>query len=356
MLELLVVHRTRCHRAIRAGRLHHLQRLGLHARMRLAKSRRDDGHAQFVAQCIVVHGARDHGRRFRGKRLDHVHHVVHLLQLKQRFARRDIDQHAARIGNVDVFEQRTRDSLLRRHARAIGAGGLRRTHHRHAGFGHHGLHIREIDVDHAGTADDLRDTGDRAMQHVVGGAKRFVERHLVAEHLHQLVVRDHDQRIHVLRQRFQALLRDSLPLALERERLGNHGNREDAEFARDFRHYRRRPGAGAAAHARCQEQHVRTADQVDDALAVFQRRVTSDLRIGTGTQSLGDFRAQLQLRARLRALQRLHVRIGADELHAFDPVRDHVVDRVAPAAAHADHLDYRFLRRNFHDFKHSCLL
>ena len=160
----------------------------------------------------------------------------------------------------------------------------------------------------------------------------------------------------MLRQRVEPFLRDSLALALERERLGHHRDRQDAQLARDLRDHRRRARAGAAAHARGEEQHVGAADQLDDALAVLQRGLAPDLRIGARAQPLGDLDAELQLRARLSALQRLHIGVGADELDAFHPVGDHVIDGIAAAAAHPDHLDYRFLRRNFHDFKHSCLL
>ena len=34
------------------------------------------------------------------------------------------------------------------------------------------------------------------------------------------------------------------------------------------------------------------------------------------------------------------IRIGSDELNALGAVRDHVLDGVAAAAAHADHLDH----------------
>ena len=54
---------------------------------------------------------------------------------------------------------------------------------------------------------------------------------------------------------------------------------------------------------------------------------------------------ELQLRARGRALQRLRIGVGADELHARQPAVDHVLDRVAAAAAHADDLDDRAVVR-----------
>ena len=68
------------------------------------------------------------------------------------------------------------------------------------------------------------------------------------------------------------------------------------------------------------------------------------------------FGAELQLDLRLIALQRLRVGVRDDELHALHALRDHVVDRVAAAAAHADHLDDRFLRLCIDEFDHLHLL
>ena len=48
---------------------------------------------------------------------------------------------------------------------------------------------------------------------------------------------------------------------------------------------------------------------------------------------------------RARALERLRVGVGADEVDAGQPAADHVLDRVAAAAAHADDLDDRAVLR-----------
>src|SRR4051794_1074634 len=44
---------------------------------------------------------------------------------------------------------------------------------------------------------------------------------------------------------------------------------------------------------------------------------------------------------RRRAVERLRIGVGAYEVDALDAFLDHVLDRVAAAAAHADHLDLR---------------
>ena len=76
-------------------------------------------------QLIVEHGSDDHRGALGGERADRVHHLVHLLHLQRALARRDVHQHAARVADVDVLEQRARDRLLGRHARAVEPGGAR---------------------------------------------------------------------------------------------------------------------------------------------------------------------------------------------------------------------------------------
>jgi hypothetical protein len=194
------------------------------------------------------------------------------------------------------------------------------------------------------------------MQHVVGRLERFVERNLRAQHRHQLVVRNHDQRIDVLGERIEPFLGDALALAFERERLRHHGNGQDAELFRHFGDYRRRARSSPASHARGEEEHVRAADQLGDALAVFHRGLAPDLGVGSGTETLGDVAAELELDPGLVALERLGVGVRDDELHALHPLRDHVIDRVATTAAHADHLDDRFLGLCIDQFYHLNLL
>src|SRR5262249_27974681 len=124
------------------------------------------------------------------------------------------------------------------------------------------------------------------------------------------------------------------------ERLGYNCNRQDAELLRDLRDDRRRAGAGAAAHAGRDEQHVGAFDHLDDAIAVFHRCLTPDLRVGARAESLGDVAADLQAHLHLRVLERLRIGVDANEIYAFDPSGDHVRDRVAAAATDPDHFDY----------------
>src|SRR5580698_7695943 len=109
---------------------------------------------------------------------------------------------------------------------------------------------------------------------------------------------------------------------------------------------------GAAAHAGGDEQHVAALDELDDAVTVLHGRLAADLRVGAGTESLGDVAADLQRRLDLGMFQRLRIGVDAHELHPIDAGRDHVRHGVAAAAAHADHLDDGALAVRVHQFKH----
>lgn len=123
-------------------------------------------------------------------------------------------------------------------------------------------------------------------------------------------------------------------------------------FLRHFGDDRRGAGTGAATHAGGDEDHVGAFQHFGNALAIFQSRLTTDFRIGAGTQPLGDARAELQNGARRDVLQRLCVGVGADELDALDVVLGHVIDGVAATTTYTDHFYDGGLCDVIDQFKH----
>ena len=236
---------------------------------------------------------------------------------------------------------------------AVRAARLRGAHHRLARLAHHRLHVFEVDVDQARHVDDVADPADRVLQHVVGVREGLVLRDVVAQHVEQLVVQDHDQRVDVGLEFGQARIgRLHAAIAFELERLGDDADGQDAHFLGDARDHRRGAGAGAAAHAGGDEQHVRAVDRLADAVDRFFRGGLAALGLGARAQARG---AELDQVVGGRAVEGLRVGVGADELNALDPLRDHVVDRVAAAAAHADHLDLGAHAEFFNHFDgHVC--
>ncbi len=129
--------------------------------------------------------------------------------------------------------------------------------------------------------------------------------------------------------------------ALELERLGDDGDRQRAELAGQAGDHRRRAGAGAAAEAGGDEDHVGARQRLDDRVGVLERGLPADVGIGAGAEPLRQLLADLDLDGGLVVLERLDVGVGDDELDAAESDRDHPVDGVAAAAADADHLDLR---------------
>ena len=130
------------------------------------------------------------------------------------------------------------------------------------------------------------------------------------------------------------------PLALEHERLGHHADGERAELLRDLA---RRPGAAPVPVPPPMPAVTKTMsaplEMLGEPLDVFQRGALADLGVAAGAEAARELLAELQLHRREVRAQRLRVGVGGDELDAGQAGRDHRVDRVAAAAADADHLD-----------------
>jgi len=63
----------------------------------------------------------------------------------------------------------------------------------------------------------------------------------------------------------------------------------------------------------------------------------ADFRVSPGPEALGHLNAELDPPVGLGEGELLGVRVGDDELDAFQPGFDHVVDRVAARSADAEH-------------------
>ena len=90
------------------------------------------------------------------------------------------------------------------------------------------------------------------------------------------------------------------------KRFRHDGDRQNAQFARNARHNRRGPGAGSAAHAGRDEDHVGPVETFANFILAFQRRISPDFRLGPGPQSAGPLRPDLNLIGCAGSLQRLH--------------------------------------------------
>ena len=116
----------------------------------------------------------------------------------------------------------------------------------------------------------------------------------------------------------------------EAERLGDHGDGERADLGGQRGDDGRRAGAGAAAHAGGEEDHVGAFERLEDLLGVLQGGLAADVGVGAGAEAVGEHAADLQLDRRAALGERLRVGVGGDELDAAELSVDHAVHRVAP--------------------------
>ena len=158
----------------------------------------------------------------------------------------------------------------------------------------------------------------------------------------QAVVRNDDEGVDLVAQAFDARRRPATPGgALEGERPGDDTDGQRAEGARDAGDDRGTAGAGAAALAGGDEDHVGALEDLLDLLAVVFRRLAPDFGVGTGAEAAGQLATDVELDVGVAHQQRLGVGVDGDELDALETDLDHSVDGVDTAAADADDLDDR---------------
>ena len=290
------------------------------------------------------------------RRLDHGGGKLHVLEADVR-----------RPGHVDQDAPRAVDGGLQQGAGDGHAGGglglvlAGGTAHAHVGEPrvlHDGGHIGEVQVDEPGLPDELGDGEHRLAQHVVGDLKGVGEGHLLLRGVLEPVVGDDDQGIHLAPQVLDALLRLHHPAApLEGEGLRHHTHGQDALLLGGLGYDGGRAGAGAAAHAGGDEDHVRVLQGLGDLTAALLRALAAHLGVRPGPLAVGQLLPDLDLILRAGHVESLLVRVDHHKVNARDARADHAVDHVASAAAHADDLDPRHVIGRGYQFKcHSGIL
>ena len=215
-------------------------------------------------------------------------------------------------------------------------------HQGRAGVAHDRADVGEVEVDDAGHGDQVGDALHALAKDVVGHLERVRERSLLLDHLEQAVVLDHDQRVDLLGELGDALL-GLLPAAaaLEAERPRHDADRQSLELARELRDDGCAARAGAAALAGGDEDHVGALERLLQLVAALHRGGVADARVGACAETARRLRADVDLHVGVAHEKRLRVRVHRDELDAGQARVDHAVDRVRPAAADTDDLDYR---------------
>ena len=225
--------------------------------------------------------------------------------------------------------------------RAVVAAGRADAHQGGAGALHDRLDVGEVEVDQTGGGDQVGDALDTGEQHLVGRAERVEHADAAVADRQQPVVRDDDQGVDLVAQRRRCRPRPgsarrrpskvngrvTTPIVSapsERAMLGDDG---------------RAAGAGAAALAGGDEDHVGALEDLFDLLAVVLGGLAAHLGVGAGAEAAGELAADVELDVGVAHQQRLRVGVDRDELDALETDLDHAVDGVDAAAADADDLD-----------------
>ena len=146
-------------------------------------------------------------------------------------------------------------------------------------------------------------------------------------------------------------------LALEREGLGHHADRQRAEFLGDLGDDRGRAGAGAATHAAGDEDHVRAAQDFVQLVGAFLGSLLADFGIAARAKAARQLIANPDAGLGLGKHQGLAVGVDGDEIDAAHAFRDHAIDGIAPTATDAYYLDLgKVLTRGQIDVAHFPLL
>src|SRR4051794_30869946 len=313
----------------------------------------DDRDPHLVAHLVVDDRAEDDVGVGVGDAVDDLGRLVHLEQTEVAAAR-DAEQDPA--GALDrCLEQRARDRVSGGLERTALAGRVPDAHERRAGVAHDHLHVGEVGVDEARRGDEVGDALHALQQHLVGHLEGIEDRRLLVGDGEQPVVRDDDLGVDLLLQLLDPLIGLHRPApTLEGERSGDDADRQGADGLRDLGHDRSATGAGAAALARGDEDHVGALQHLFDLLAVALGRLATDVGIAARAQAPGELTADVELHVRVAHQQRLRVGVDGDELHALEAGVDHAVDGVHATTTDADHLDHRevVLRVTGHGWVH----
>ena len=320
-------------------------RVGVESNLALGRleAGRDDGDLHVLAERLVDARAEDDVRILVRLLLHEARSFLDLLHLEVRSAD-DVDEHPGRALDADVVEQRRGDRHLRREARAVLALGDAGAHERAAHVAHHRLHVGEVDVDDPVLRDEVTDALDGLIEHLVGLAAGIDEGEVVVAEEQELLVGDRDECVDLLGEHRQADLGAACALAsLEEEGLGDDADGQGPLLARDLRDDGCGTGSRSTAHAGGDEDHVGSAQELLDALDVFQRRLASLVGIRTCAETARDVRTDGELGRGGVRVERLSVGVDDDELDPFEAEVDHRVHGVAAGAADADDLDARLV-------------
>ena len=163
--------------------------------------------------------------------------------------------------------------------------------------------VLEVEVDKTRCVNQVGDALYAVLEDVVCLCKGVEKGNLGFRNQTQTLVLDNDQGIHIFLEGCDAALCLFHSLfALKFKRLGHDTDRQDVHFLCHLCHNRSRSGAGAAAHAGCNENHLTAFDCSCNLIAAFFRCLLTSLGNASCSASSGQTVANDDLLAGFRVL------------------------------------------------------
>jgi len=123
--------------------------------------------------------------------------------------------------------------------------------------------------------------------------------------------------------------------ALKAKRLGDHADRQGAQFARDLGDDRRTTGTGPAAHSGGHKDHVRALEQLGDLVRRLLSGTLPELGVAAAAEAASDLVADPHPDRGAGTGQRLRIGVQGDKVDPLHTDFNHAVHRVRTAAPHA---------------------
>ena len=139
--------------------------------------------------------------------------------------------------------------------------------------------------------------------------------------------------------------------AFKMKGLCNDTDGENPHLLGKLCNHRRCTGAGAAAHACGDENHIRAFKRIRDHIMAFLSCALAHLRVCPSALAMSRFLTDLDFMGSLGVIEHLPIRIHGDKFHALHTGANHTVHGVSAASAHADDLYLYYIFKVVINFK-----